>query len=50
MLILKEEKVLPLCTDNNAAHTKAKEIDVTDELKEIVNQVKLILIKTDEQL
>jgi len=47
MLVLKEEKVSPI---TNAAHTKAKEINVTDELKEIVNQVKLILIKTDEQL
>ena len=47
MLVLKEKKVSPAA---NAANTKVNEIDVTDELKEIVNQVKLILIKTDEQL
>ena len=49
MLVLKEEKVSPF-TAANATNTKVNEIDVTDELKEIVNQVKLILIKTDEQL
>lgn len=47
MLVLKEEKTPKTA---NAVNTKIREIDVTDELKEIVNQIKLILIKTDDWL
>lgn len=47
MLVLKEEKTPKAA---NAVNTKVREIDVTDELQEIVNQVKLILIKTDEKI
>lgn len=49
MIRLKDETT-PVKGTANTVDKQAKEIDVTDELQEIVNQVKLILIKTDEQV
>lgn len=49
MIRLKDEAT-PVQGTANSVNKQVKEIDVTDELQEIVNQVKLILIKTDEQV